>query len=168
MGGIDAVEYSTLGWLLLLIAPAAGTVIWRGLDWNLMAVGEEWAASRGVSAKSMLVTGYLAASLLTAPVTAVTGPIGFLGLIVPHALRLRIGADHRVLLPCSFLLGAAFLATCDAVGRVVMAPAELPVGIITSLSAVLSLSAIADALEGSLVVSLTLIDAARSRRRRAP
>jgi iron complex transport system permease protein len=133
MGGIDAVEYSTLGWLLLLIAPAAGIVIWRGLSWNLMAVGEEWAAARGVSVKSLLVTGYIAASVLTAPVTAVTGPIGFVGLIVPHALRLRIGADHRVLLPCSFLLGAAFLAVCDAASRVVLAPADVPVGIITSL-----------------------------------
>jgi iron complex transport system permease protein len=133
MGGIDAVEYSTLGWLLLLIAPAAAFVISRGLAWNLMAVGEEWAAARGVAVKPLLLTGYIAASVLTAPVTAVTGPIGFVGLIVPHALRLRVGADHRVLLPCSFLLGAAFLAVCDAVGRVVLAPADLPVGIITSL-----------------------------------
>jgi iron complex transport system permease protein len=133
MGGIDAVDYSTLGWLLLLIAPAAGMVIWRGIAWNLMAVGEEWAAARGVSVRPLLLTGYIAASVLTAPVTAVTGPIGFVGLIVPHALRLRIGADHRVLLPCSFLLGAAFLAVCDTAGRVVLAPADLPVGIITAL-----------------------------------
>jgi iron complex transport system permease protein len=133
MGGMDSVAYSTLGWLVLLIGPAAAIVIWRGLGWNLMAVGEEWAAARGVSTRSMLLTGYIAASFLTAPVTAVTGPIGFLGLIVPHALRLRIGADHRVLLPCCFLLGGAFLAVCDAIARVVLAPADLPVGIITSL-----------------------------------
>jgi iron complex transport system permease protein len=66
-------------------------------------------------------------------VTAVTGPIGFVGLIVPHALRLWVGADHRVLLPCSFLSGAAFLAACDAVARVVLAPADLPVGVVTAL-----------------------------------
>jgi iron complex transport system permease protein len=133
MGGIDAVDYSTLGWLLLLILPASAVVIWRGLEWNLLAVGEEWAAARGVSVKPLLLTGYIAASVLTAPVTAVTGPIGFVGLIVPHALRLRMGADHRVLLPCSFFLGAAFLAICDAASRVVLAPADLPVGIITAL-----------------------------------
>jgi iron complex transport system permease protein len=133
MGGIDAVEYSTLAWLSLLTAPAVAVVLYRGFAWNLMAVGEEWAAARGASVRELLFTGFIAGSVLTAPVTAVTGPIGFVGLIVPHALRLRLGADHRVLLPCSFLMGAAFLAICDAVARVVIAPADLPVGIITAI-----------------------------------
>jgi iron complex transport system permease protein len=133
MGGIDSVEYSTLGWLALVILPTAVVVFARGTSWNLMAVGEDWAAARGVSIRSLLLTGYLAGALLTAPVTAVTGPIGFVGLIVPHALRLWTGADHRVLLPCSFLVGAAFLAVCDAVARVVLAPADLPVGVVTAL-----------------------------------
>jgi iron complex transport system permease protein len=133
MGGMDAVEYSTLGWLALTILPATAVVLARGTSWNLMAVGEDWAAARGVSVKGLLLTGYLAGALLTAPVTAVTGPIGFVGLIVPHGLRLWVGADHRVLLPCSFLVGAAFLAACDAVARVVLAPADLPVGVVTAL-----------------------------------
>jgi iron complex transport system permease protein len=133
MGGISPPEYSTLGWLLLVIAPAVAVVIWRGAAWNLMTVGEEWAAARGVSVKLMLLTGYIAASVLTASVTALTGPIGFVGLIVPHALRMRVGADHRLLLPCSFLLGAAFLALCDALARVVLPPVDIPVSIITSL-----------------------------------
>lgn len=133
MGGIDAVDYSTLGWLALVLAPAIAVVLGHGSAWNLMAVGEDWAAARGVSVKRLLLTGYLAGALLTAPVTAITGPIGFVGLIVPHGLRLWIGADHRVLLPCSFLAGATFLAVCDAVARVVLAPADLPVGIVTAL-----------------------------------
>ncbi len=133
MGGIDSVEYSTLGWLSLVILPTAAALIWRGVSWNLMAVGEDWAAGRGVSVKALLLTGYLGGALLEAPVTAVTGPIGFVGLIVPHALRLWVGADHRVLLPCSFFVGAAFLAVCDAVARVVLAPADLPVGVVTAL-----------------------------------
>src|SRR5439155_8682314 len=90
MGGIDAVSYSTLAWLLLLVRPAAAIVLYRGVAWNLMAVSEDWAAARGVSVKTLLFTGYVAGSVLTAPVTAITGPIGFVGLIVPHALRLRI------------------------------------------------------------------------------
>jgi iron complex transport system permease protein len=133
MGGIDSVDYATLGWLALVILPTVAVVLSRGTAWNLMAVGEDWAAARGVSVKRLLLTGYLAGALLTAPVTAVTGPIGFVGLIVPHALRLWVGADHRVLLPCSFLAGAAFLAACDAVARVVLAPADLPVGVVTAL-----------------------------------
>jgi iron complex transport system permease protein len=71
--------------------------------------------------------------VLTGLVTALTGPIGFVGLIVPHALRLRLGADHRALLPCSFLLGAAFLGLCDTLSRTVLAPTEIPVGVITAL-----------------------------------
>jgi len=133
MGGIDAVDYSTLGWLGLVITPAIAVVLGRGSAWNLMAVGEDWAAARGVSVKGLLLTGYVCGALLTAPVTAITGPIGFVGLIVPHGLRLWLGADHRVLLPCSFLAGAAFLAVCDAVARVVVAPADIPVGIVTAL-----------------------------------
>jgi iron complex transport system permease protein len=133
MGGVDAVEYSTLAWLTVLVAPAAAIVLMRGRQFNLMAVGEEWAASHGVEVNRLLLTGYIAGSVLTAPLTAVTGPIGFVGLIVPHALRLWLGADHRLLLPCSLLLGAAFLAVCDAIGRVVLAPADIPVGIITAM-----------------------------------
>ena len=104
---------------------------WR--EWNLLAVGEEWAAARGVSVKRTLFTGYVAGSILTGAITAITGPIGFVGLIVPHALRLRTGADHRLLLPCSFLWGAAFLAACDALARVIVSPAELPVGVVTAI-----------------------------------
>jgi len=133
MGGIDAVDYSTLGWLALIVIPTVVVVLARGSAWNLMAVGEDWAAARGVSVRALLLTGYLAGALLTAPVTAITGPIGFVGLIVPHALRLWIGADHRVLLPCSFFVGAAFLAVCDAVARVALAPADVPVGVVTAL-----------------------------------
>ena len=81
----------------------------------------------------MLVAGYIAGSVMTGSVTAFTGPIGFIGLIVPHALRIAFGADHRILIPCSFLLGAAFLAVCDTVARTVLAPTEIPVGVITAL-----------------------------------
>ncbi|MEN6606479.1 MAG: iron chelate uptake ABC transporter family permease subunit, partial [Bryobacteraceae bacterium] len=75
----------------------------------------------------------LAGSVVAGSVTALTGPIGFIGLIVPHALRLRLGADHRILIPCSFFLGAAFLAVCDTLARTILAPTEVPVGVITSM-----------------------------------
>lgn len=133
MGGIDAVEYSTLGWLAAAVVPVCILVITRARQWNLMAVGEDWAASRGVPTNLYITLGYVAGAILTGLVTALTGPIGFIGLIVPHALRLRLGADHRVLLPCSCLLGAAFLALCDTLARTVLAPTEIPVGVITAL-----------------------------------
>ena len=133
MGGLDAVSYSTLGWLAAAIFPSAAFIMWRARDWNLLAVGEEWAEARGVETSRLMFGGYVVGSLLTAAVTSITGPIGFVGLIVPHALRLKLGADHRVLIPCSFLLGAAFLAVCDTVSRTILSPVEVPVGVITAL-----------------------------------
>lgn len=134
MGGLDAVEYSTLAWLAAAIVPVSALVTMRARQWNLLAVGDDWAASRGVSTGFLTTFGYVAGSILTGLVTSLTGPIGFVGLIVPHALRLRLGADHRVLLPCSFLLGGAFLCICDTLSRTVMAPTDIPVGVLTALA----------------------------------
>jgi iron complex transport system permease protein len=134
MGGIDAVEYSTLAWLAAAVVPVSALVAWRAREWNLLAVGDDWAASRGVATSHLTLFGYLAGSMLTGLVTALTGPIGFVGLIVPHALRIRLGADHRILLPCSFLAGGAFLCVCDTLSRTVIAPTEIPVGVLTALA----------------------------------
>jgi iron complex transport system permease protein len=133
MGGIDAPDYETLVWLTMILTPTAVVVFWHSREWNLLSVGEAWAATRGVSTRRLLIIGCIAGSILTGAVTALTGPIAFVGLIVPHALRMWIGADHRILAPCSFLLGAAFVALCDVVSRTVLAPVEIPVGVITSL-----------------------------------
>ncbi len=133
MGGIDPVEYSTLSWLALAVLAPLAYLFARARDFNLLAVGEEWAAARGVAVGRLMLAGYLAGSLVTGSVTSLTGPIGFVGLIVPHALRLKLGADHRLLIPCSFLWGAAFLVACDTVARLALAPAELPVGVVTAM-----------------------------------
>ena len=133
MGGIDTVSYGTVGWLALLLLPVMAFILVRARDWNLLAVGEDWAMARGVPAQRMIWGGYFAISVLTGLVTALTGPIGFVGLIVPHALRLKLGADHRVILPASFLFGAVFLAVCDTAARMILAPAEIPVGVLTAL-----------------------------------
>jgi iron complex transport system permease protein len=133
MGGIDAVDYSTLAWFAAAVLPAVALICLRARDWNLMAVGEDWAAARGVAVSRLMLSGYVLGSFLAGSVTALAGPIGFVGLIVPHALRLKLGADHRVLLPCSFFTGAAFLAVCDTVARTALAPTEIPVGVVTAL-----------------------------------
>ena len=133
MGGIESVDYSTIVWLAALVLPVTLLLFWRSRDWNLLAVGEEWAAARGVSTSRIILTGYLAGSFLTGSITALTGPIGFIGLIVPHALRMKLGADHRILIPCSFFLGGAFLAICDTVSRTMLSPIEIPVGVTTAM-----------------------------------
>jgi iron complex transport system permease protein len=133
MGGIESVSMQSLGWLTLAVFALSIYAFSKARDWNLIAVGDEWAAARGVNTGRMLLEGYLIGSILTGAVNALTGPIGFVGLIVPHALRLAFGADHRILVPTSFLLGAAFLAACDTVSRMALAPAEIPVGVITAM-----------------------------------
>ncbi|MEZ5355567.1 MAG: iron ABC transporter permease [Bryobacteraceae bacterium] len=133
MGGIEPVRYGTLAVIASMAGAVCAVVIAQGREWNAVAAGEEWAAARGVNVRRLTVIGFLAGSFLTGLITAFTGPVGFIGLIVPHALRLRLDPDHRLLLPCSFLGGAAFLALCDGFARVIVAPAELPVGVVTAL-----------------------------------
>jgi iron complex transport system permease protein len=133
MGGLESAEYSTLAWLAAVVLGISALVMLWAPQWNLLAVGDDWAASRGVSTVRLTAMGYVAGSVLTGLITALTGPIGFVGLIVPHALRLKLGADHRVLLPCAFLLGGAFLIVCDTLSRTVIAPTEIPVGVLTAL-----------------------------------
>lgn len=133
MGELDAPQYGTLAGLAGVLIPACLIAWWFGRAWNLLAIGDDWANARGVPARKFLIVGFLIGSVVTAAVTAYTGPIGFVGLIVPHALRLTLGADHRVLIPCSFLLGGAFLALCDLLSRILLAPTEIPVGVITAI-----------------------------------
>jgi iron complex transport system permease protein len=132
IGGLDALPRATLTIYAVAVIITAAIVIRQGRQWNLLAVDEAWAATRGVNVRGALVGGYISGSILAATTVALTGPIGFVGLVVPHLLRRRLGADDRVLMPCAFLLGGVLLASCDAIGRVALAPAEIPAGAITA------------------------------------
>jgi iron complex transport system permease protein len=132
IGGLDAVDRGTLTLYIALVLVTSAIVIWQARQWNLLAVGEAWAATRGAQVRRALTSGYLAGSILAAATVALTGPIGFVGLVVPHLLRSRLGGDDRLLMPCSFLLGGVLLAGCDAIGRAIIAPAEIPAGAITA------------------------------------
>ena len=116
-----------------VVAVTSSVVISQARSWNLLAVGESWASARGVDIRRLTIIGYCCGSVLTAGSIALTGPIGFVGLIVPHLVRSRISSDNRVLMPCSLLLGGVLLATCDTIGRVVLSPAELPAGAVMAL-----------------------------------
>lgn len=133
LGSVDSVRYAALGVFAAVALLVAGILISRAKQWNLLMVGEAWAATRGVDPGSLMRTGFLCGSVLTATAIALSGPIGFVGLIVPHIIRSRISPDYRVLMPCSFLLGGVLLASADAIGRSVIAPAELPAGAIMAL-----------------------------------
>ena len=133
IGSVDSVDYTALGAFVGVIALSAVVVMRQAKAWNLMAVDPAWAATRGASVMRLTMSGYAAGSLLTAATVALTGPIGFVGLVVPHLIRTRIGADHRVLMPCAFLGGGVLLASCDAIGRIVMAPSEIPAGAVMAI-----------------------------------
>jgi iron complex transport system permease protein len=100
---------------------------------NLISAGDELAKTKGVSTVWVIGFSVMIASLMTSAVVALTGPIAFVGLIVPHIYRIWIGNDHRFLLPCSVLGGAAFLTLCDTVARSFFGPTEVPVGVFTAL-----------------------------------
>ena len=100
---------------------------------NLLMTGEEDARALGVDVQRVKVIVYLASSLITGAAVAVSGVIGFVGLIVPHAVRLVGGSDNRMVVPASALVGAIFLVLCDTVARTVVAPQELHIGVITAL-----------------------------------
>jgi iron complex transport system permease protein len=107
-------------------------VLRHARELNVLALGEESAAQLGVDAERLKRRIFVGAALLTGTVVAFAGPIGFVGLIVPHALRGVLGQDHRLLVPTSAIAGAAFLLAADTVARNVVAPAELSVGVITA------------------------------------
>jgi iron complex transport system permease protein len=133
IGSVDSVDYGPLAGFTGLVTLAAAVVIREARSWNLMAVDPSWATTRGARVTQLTLSGYGAGSLLTAATVALTGPIGFVGLVVPHLIRTRIGADHRVLMPCAFLGGGVLLAGCDALGRVIVAPSEIPAGAVMAI-----------------------------------
>ena len=131
-------QLGTSGWseVLTLAVPGAIALVVilmhrRTLD--VLAVGEREASSLGVDAVRTRIVVIAAASLATAAAVAVSGLIGFVGVVVPHAVRLAIGGSYRLVLPLSILYGAAFLIIADVLARTVVAPAELPIGVITAL-----------------------------------
>lgn len=133
MGGLAVVGYTEVLWVLPWTLGGAVVLMLVRWDLNLLITGEELAASRGVDLKRLRLLVLGVASAMVAALVAVTGPIGFVGLIVPHILRRWIGSDHLLLIPACLLGGGAFLALCDLGSRTVMAPAELPVGVLTAL-----------------------------------
>ncbi|MDG1843436.1 MAG: iron ABC transporter permease [Nitrospinaceae bacterium] len=133
MGGLDITSYKTLLSISPMIFIGFAVLIFYGRDFNVMSTGIQSAMSRGVEVIKVQKIGFIMASLLTGAVVSLSGPIGFVGLIVPHIVRLIVGPDLRILLPASIFFGASFLIICDTLARTLIAPTEIPVGIITAM-----------------------------------
>jgi iron complex transport system permease protein len=133
LGGLGGVGWGAGAALAVYSAPAVAVLVAESRALNLLALGEEPARYLGADVTRTKRRVFIAASLLAAASVAAAGIIGFVGLIVPHAVRLVRGHDHRVLLPAAFVLGGAFLVLADALGRAAFAPLELPVGVVTAV-----------------------------------
>jgi len=132
LGNLAPIPAASLALFAALAAGGVWLILNSARELNLLALGEEAASQLGVDAERLKRRVFVAAALLTGTVVAFTGPIGFVGLIVPHVLRSLVGQDNRFLVPTAALAGGAFLLAADTLARNVVAPAELSVGVITA------------------------------------
>jgi iron complex transport system permease protein len=134
IGNVPSAGYGVIASLALLLTAGVATLAVFGRDLNVMSAGEEAARSLGVEVERIRAFLLVVASLVTAAVVSFTGLIGFVGLIVPHAARLVFGPDHRLSVPAAALAGGLFLLAADTLARTLLAPTELPVGVLTALA----------------------------------
>lgn len=133
MGSLGSAQWSTLLAVASLMLPTV-VIIWRlAQALNVLQLGEEEAHYLGVDVRTVQRILLLCSALLVAAAVAVSGVIGFIGLVIPHLLRMWLGSDHRAVIPGSVLAGAFLLLLADTLARTVVAPAEIPVGLLTSL-----------------------------------
>jgi iron complex transport system permease protein len=133
MGDLDVGSYGPLLAALPLMVAAFAVFAWLPRSLNLLTLGADAASARGVDVLRTQRLAFFSASLATGAAVSLGGPIGFIGIIVPHLVRMLVGADHRLVLPASTLFGAAFLILCDVAARTLIAPMVLPVGILTAM-----------------------------------
>ena len=133
MGSLDVGSYTPIGLALIPLALATAGYVTLPRVLDLMSLGPDAASTRGVDVARAERVALVSASLSTGAAVSLAGPIGFLGIVVPHLVRLMVGADHRLVLPGAALFGGAFLIGCDLIGRTAAAPVELPVGIVTAI-----------------------------------
>lgn len=132
MGSFSGATWRGDALLAAYLLPGLALLFALARPLNLLSVGEETAAYLGTRVERTKLLAYTAASLVTAAAVAASGVIGFVGLVIPHVVRLLWGGDHRFLLPASVLMGATFVVLADALARVAAAPTELPVGVVTA------------------------------------
>ena len=133
MGSVGIVGWHTLAWLIPIVAAGIWWLCKHAAALDLLAFGDEFSFARGINPRYYTPRFVFVVSLLCALTVAVCGPIGFVGIVIPHSVRLLSIRTHRTLLPASFLLGGTFLVASDALARSLAFPFEIPVGIITAL-----------------------------------
>ena len=133
MGGIKVAGYREVFLLIPVIVPGLLAILAYGPRLNLLLLGDELAQSRGLNVGNTKRVLFCVVSVMVATIVSVTGPIGFVGMVVPHICRLLISGNHAFLAPTSILLGGTAVVFCDLVSRLILPPSGIPVGVVTSL-----------------------------------
>ncbi len=133
MGTLDVGGYAPIVAVLPLLVVAFGLLATLPRPLDLLSLGADAASARGVDVPYVERLALVSASLATGAAVSLGGPVGFVGIVVPHLVRLMVGSDHRLVLPASALFGATFLIACDVASRTLFSPIEVPVGIVTAL-----------------------------------
>jgi cobalamin transport system permease protein len=134
MGDLSSAPAVDLRWLYLLLIVAVGSIYTTSSDLNLILTGEQEASHLGVNVRRVKLVVYVGASLLTGLAVSVSGAIGYVGLLVPHVMRMLFGTDYRLLIPASAIGGAIIVVAADLLARTIVAPTELPVGAMTAIA----------------------------------
>lgn len=134
MGSLTPQNWSSLAGIAVYVIIGAVVLLYQAPALNVLTQGEEQARSLGIDTERLKRRLYVLTALLTGVVVSVSGMIGFIGMVIPHAVRMAIGSDHRLLMPASVFVGGMFLVLSDTVARTAFAPAEIPVGVVTALA----------------------------------
>jgi len=133
IGGLSVMGYNQIVSILPLLIPGMALLFYIIPSLNHLALGQEMAQGHGVDVAKIHIIAFIGGGMVAASVVSVSGPIGFIGLVIPHIVRRLSGFDHRIIIPASLLLGGTFLVLCDTIARTVLAPTEMPVGVVTAI-----------------------------------
>ncbi len=133
IGNLSSTNTQTLYIVIPIVILAFIFIYYKAKSYNLISIDEEIAISLGTEVEKFKKFSYLIASIITAVTVSFNGIIGFVGLVIPHLVRITLGADHKILIPASFLLGSIYLLTIDTIARTIIAPIEIPIGALTAI-----------------------------------
>lgn len=133
MGSLSTASWDQVGILIIVVIPSIAVIYFFSKDLNIMLLGEDSARNLGVEVEKVKKIILVISTFMVAGVVSFSGIIGFVGLIIPHTIRMLLGSDHKIVIPFSALGGAIFLIICDTLARAIIPPSEIPVGIVTSM-----------------------------------
>lgn len=132
-GSLEVTDMRLLRTISIIVMASVSAIIALSQDMNAISIGEQHAVHLGIKIESVKKALFVLTSLITACLVCICGMIGFVGLIIPHAIRSIVGPNHRYLLPASFIAGSSFMVACDAIARTAFSPSEIPIGVMTSI-----------------------------------